>query len=51
MKATILYLYHDFLNLYGDNGNVRIMEKRLKDQGLAQKIASGKDKGKYRKLI
>lgn len=33
MKATILYLYYDFLNLYGDNGNVRILEKRLKDQG------------------
>ena len=33
MKATILYLYHDFMNLYGDNGNVRILEKRLKDQG------------------
>ena len=33
MKASILYLYYDFMNLYGDNGNVRIMEKRLKDQG------------------
>lgn len=33
MTAKILYLYYDFLNLYGDNGNVRIMEKRLKDQG------------------
>jgi len=33
MKASILYLYYDFMNLYGDNGNVRIMEKRLRDQG------------------
>lgn len=38
MKATILYLYHDLLNLYGDNGNVRIMEKRLNDQGFDVEI-------------
>ncbi|MBR3341052.1 MAG: hypothetical protein IKG30_05490 [Clostridiales bacterium] len=29
----ILYLYPDFMSLYGDNGNVRIMERRLRDQG------------------
>ena len=38
MTAKILYLYYDFLNLYGDNGNVRIMEKRLKDQGFDVEI-------------
>ena len=38
MKASILYLYYDFMNLYGDNGNVRIMEKRLKDQGFDVEI-------------
>ena len=38
MKASILYLYYDFLNLYGDNGNVRILEKRLKDQGFDVEI-------------
>ena len=38
MKAKILYLYYDFLNLYGDNGNVRILEKRLKDQGFEVEI-------------
>ncbi len=38
MKAKILYLYYDFMNLYGDNGNVRIMEKRLKDQGFDVEI-------------
>ena len=32
MNVKILYLYPDFMSLYGDNGNVRIMEKRLKDQ-------------------
>lgn len=34
----ILYLYPDFMNLYGDNGNVRILEKRLKDQGFVVEI-------------
>ena len=38
MKASILYLYYDFMNLYGDNGNVRIMEKRLRDQGFDVEI-------------
>lgn len=38
MTARILYLYYDFLNLYGDNGNVRIMEKRLRDQGFDVEI-------------
>lgn len=38
MSVKILYLYPDFMNLYGDNGNVRILEKRLKDQGLDVEI-------------
>lgn len=33
MNVNILYLYPDFMSLYGDNGNVRIMQKRLEDQG------------------
>ncbi len=33
MNVKILYLYPDFMNLYGDNGNVRILERRLQDQG------------------
>lgn len=36
----LLYLYPDFMNLYGDNGNVRILEKRLKDQGLPVEIVN-----------
>lgn len=40
MKAKILYLYYDFMNLYGDNGNVRIMEKRLEDQGFEVEIVN-----------
>ncbi len=38
MKVKILYLYPDYMNLYGDNGNVRIMERRLKDQGFEVEI-------------
>ena len=41
MTAKILYLYYDFLNLYGDNGNVRIMKRRLEDQGMEVEIVSG----------
>lgn len=29
----ILYLYHDLMNLYGENGNIRVLERRLTDQG------------------
>ena len=28
----ILHLYHDIMNLYGDNGNIRFLEKALADQ-------------------
>lgn len=38
MNVNILYLYPDFMSLYGDNGNVRILEKRLKDQGFETAI-------------
>lgn len=29
----ILFLYHDLMNLYGDNGNIRVLERYLADQG------------------
>ena len=35
----------------GKTGSICSRLKRLQDQGLAQKITSGKDKGKYRKLM
>ena len=38
MNVKILYLYSDFMSLYGDNGNVRILERRLKDQGFDVEI-------------
>jgi len=40
MTVKILYLYPDFMNLYGDNGNVRILERRLKDQGFDVEIVN-----------
>lgn len=33
MQIKILHLYYDLLNLYGESGNVRILEKRLIDNG------------------
>lgn len=33
MKAKLLHLYYDLLNLYGEYGNVLIMKKHLEDQG------------------
>lgn len=33
MQIKILHLYYDFLNLYGEYGNVVIMKKHLEDQG------------------
>ena len=38
-------------NYEGKTGSICSRLKRLQDQGLAQKITSGKDKGKYRKLL
>ncbi len=34
-EIKILHLYYDLLNLYGEPGNVRILEKRLKDNGFS----------------
>ena len=33
MKAKILYLYYDIMNLYGENGNIRMIERVLKNKG------------------
>ena len=35
----------------GTTGSINSRVKRLKDQGMIEKITSGKDKGKYRKLM
>lgn len=34
----ICHLYYDILNLYGDNGNIRTMQKRLEWRGIGSKI-------------
>ena len=41
MNVRILHLYPDYMNLYGESGNVRIMERRLKDQGFDVEITGG----------
>ncbi len=33
MKTKILYLYYDIMNLYGESGNIRMMERILKNKG------------------
>lgn len=38
MKFTIAYLYYDLLNLYGENGNVKIIKKQLEEQGISVTI-------------
>ena len=34
MKVKVLHLYYDIMNLYGENGNIRMLCRRLEDQGL-----------------
>lgn len=34
MEINILHLYHDLLNLYGENGNVRMLAKHLENQNI-----------------
>ncbi|MBE6793749.1 MAG: glutamine amidotransferase [Ruminococcaceae bacterium] len=35
MEIKILHLYSDFMNLYGEYGNVRLLTKSLEDKGCA----------------
>ena len=37
-KFKIAYLYYDLMNLYGENGNIRYLEKRLKEQNIDVQI-------------
>ena len=34
MEIKILYLYYDLMNLYGESGNIRVLERHLHEQGL-----------------
>lgn len=38
MKLTIGYLYYDLLNLYGENGNIKILKKQLENQGISVSV-------------
>ncbi|HHW69096.1 MAG TPA: hypothetical protein GX747_01990 [Tenericutes bacterium] len=38
MKLTIAYLYYDLLNLYGENGNIKILKKQLEDQNIKVQV-------------
>lgn len=35
MEVKILYLYYDLMNLYGENGNIRVLERHLQEQSLS----------------
>ena len=39
MKIKIAHLYYDLMNLYGENGNVRALDKHLKAQGFDTDIS------------
>lgn len=34
MKLKLAWLYHDFMDLYGDKGNVMTLQKRCEDRGI-----------------
>lgn len=38
MKLVIGHLYHDLMNLYGDNGNIKVLEYQLKIQKIDYEI-------------
>lgn len=53
MRLPNIFTSEDVDREFGYNGNINSINsklKRLRDDGLAQKICSGEDKGKYRKL-
>ena len=35
MECKLLYLYDDLMNLYGENGNIRVLTRHLQDQGFS----------------
>lgn len=34
MKLRICWMYHDFMDLYGDSGNIKVLEKRCHDRNI-----------------
>lgn len=37
-KIKIAHLYYDLMNLYGENGNVRFLKRKLEDQGITTEV-------------
>ena len=35
MECKLPYLYDDLMNLYGENGNIRVLTRHLQDQGFS----------------
>lgn len=47
MEIKLLHLYYDIMNLYGEYGNIKILEQHLKDQGyevIVDKKSIGEEK-------
>ncbi len=42
MEINILHLYHDLLNLYGENGNVRMMARYLENQNIEVTVSNSR---------
>ena len=38
MTIRILHMYYDLMNLYGDYGNIKILEHHLKDVGIEVQV-------------
>ncbi len=38
MKLKVLWMYHDVMDLYGDKGNMKVLEKRCLDRGIDVEI-------------
>lgn len=51
MKISIGYLYYDLLNLYGENGNIKMLKKELENQDIEVKLdlLSADDKINFKK--
>ena len=34
-ELRVAWMYHDFMDLYGDKGNILVLKKRCEDRGIA----------------
>lgn len=35
MKLNVCWMYHDIMDLYGDKGNMMVLQKRCEDRGIS----------------